>query len=312
MQVNFGTPRTQPARSTDHDHDRGRGLEWRTVADTVGDRIGDGILTSTPAGTLCLCGRGTLLAALLLLGCDTHPAKADPGPRASAAPAAAASSAFHAATKSPASAASATGPSCREQTAQAFLLRRGQIAKPHASPAERREILAARKRSIDYRTREYGRFPGFGSPGDNPHPPRYYAERTTFMGLDVVLNRRIVPALHCVEAALERDCAAHPYQPRHLSGMRFSNTYKDYEISNHVYGIAIDIDPELNPCCDCVGRWSQKKICRKKVDSPFDRMAMPRCWVKVFERYGFHWLGHDELHDTMHFEFLGDPDRILE
>ena len=23
------------------------------------------------------------------------------------------------------------------------------------------------------------------------------------------------------------------------------------------------------------------------------------------------WLGHDALQDTMHFEFLGDPDRIL-
>ena len=27
--------------------------------------------------------------------------------------------------------------------------------------------------------------------------------------------------------------------------------------------------------------------------------------------YGFYWLGHDALEDTMHFEFLGDPEQIL-
>ena len=37
---------------------------------------------------------------------------------------------------------------------------------------------------------------------------------------------------------------------------------------------------------------------------------MPACWVKAFERFGFYWLGRDELEDTMHFEFLGDPAKI--
>jgi hypothetical protein len=39
-------------------------------------------------------------------------------------------------------------------------------------------------------------------------------------------------------------------------------------------------------------------------------MAMPACWVSAFEQYGFYWLGHDELKDTMHFEFLGDPNKV--
>jgi hypothetical protein len=201
---------------------------------------------------------------------------------------------------------------CREQPPQDFLLRQGYLAKPRAPAAERRRIEAARQRAVDYRTRHYGYFSGFGSRRDNPHPPRYYAQLTTFMGLPVVMHRKVVPALACVEAALLRDCAQHDYQPQYVSGMRYHNTYKDYEISNHVYGIAIDIDSHRNPCCGCVGRWSQHKACRKEARSIFDRMAMPECWVRVFERYGFHWLGHDELQDTMHFEFLGDPDRILE
>jgi hypothetical protein len=40
-------------------------------------------------------------------------------------------------------------------------------------------------------------------------------------------------------------------------------------------------------------------------------LELPRCWIDTFERYGFHWLGHDKLEDTMHFEFLGDPGRII-
>jgi len=208
-------------------------------------------------------------------------------------------------------AAGATELQCREQPAQDFLLREGQIAKIGAPAPERRAIEAARKRSIDYRTRHYGRFPGVGNRADNAHPPRFYAKLTKFMGLPVLLNEKVLPALACVEAALRRECREHPYQPKQVGGLRLDNTFKDYEISNHVYGIAIDIDPDLNPCCHCVGKWSERDACKKTVSSPFERMAMPKCWVDVFERYGFHWLGHDELEDTMHFEFLGEPEKIL-
>jgi hypothetical protein len=271
-------------------------------------------VTSNPVSTLC-----TLFAVLLALGCasdrelaEARPVETDPEPVAPAAVAASAGSAFHATVEPPPPPlASAPTPRCREQPAQEFLLRRGQLAKIGATAAEHRLIEAARRRSIEYRTRHYGRFPGVGSRSLNPHPPRYYAERTTFMGLPVVLHRKIVPALACVEAALTRDCALHPYRPRQASGLRLQNTFKDYEVSNHVYGIALDIDSHLNPCCGCVGAWSEHAACKRKVASVFERMAMPRCWVEVFERHGFYWLGHDELEDTMHFEFLGDPDRIF-
>lgn len=207
----------------------------------------------------------------------------------------------------------AAGRVCRQQAPQDFLLRQGQIAKIGASKEERAAIQAARTRANDYRTRYYGYVSGFGSRADNSLPPRHFAQKMKFMGLPLVMHRKVVPALECVEAALRRDCAAEAYEPRRMSGIRIENTFKDYEVSNHLYGIALDIDSHLNPCCKCVGRWKEAEACRKKVSSPFERMAMPKCWVEVFERYGFHWLGHDpELEDTMHFEFLGDPEKILE
>jgi hypothetical protein len=82
-------------------------------------------------------------------------------------------------------------------------------------------------------------------------------------------------------------------------------------VSNHLFGIAIDIDPDRNPCCGCVGAWPDHPACKGSVSTVYERTALPRCWVHAFERYGFYWLGRDrELRDTMHFEFLADPDRI--
>ena len=81
-------------------------------------------------------------------------------------------------------------------------------------------------------------------------------------------------------------------------------------MTNHIYGIAIDVDPDINTCCGCVPPWNDAPRCKRPAKTEYDRMVMPECWVHAFERYGFYWLGHDVLRDTMHFEFLGDPERI--
>ena len=39
---------------------------------------------------------------------------------------------------------------------------------------------------------------------------------------------------------------AEEYRPRYVSGFREKNTFIDYEVSNHLYGIAIDIDSGQN------------------------------------------------------------------
>jgi hypothetical protein len=130
------------------------------------------------------------------------------------------------------------------------------------------------------------------------------------MNLPIRMHRRVIPALKCVEEAIKQACADHPYTPHALAGIRFRNTYRGGEVTNHIYGIAIDVDPAVNTCCGCVTPWNDAPACKKPAKTEYDRMAMPECWVHAFERYGFYWLGHDRLRDTMHFEFLGDPDRI--
>lgn len=197
---------------------------------------------------------------------------------------------------------------CNEQTPQEFL-QRAHLNYAAKSRAERREMLKLRTAAIEYRTAQYGYFEGFGDRKANAKSPAQQSKSTTFFGLPIIMHERVIPALKCVEQQLVIDCAEFDYKPHNLSGLRRKNTYIDGEVSNHVYGIAIDIDPLKNPCCKCLEPWSSSKRCRGN-KTVWERMAMPKCWVDVFERFGFYWLGHDVLEDTMHFEFLGDPDRI--
>jgi hypothetical protein len=200
---------------------------------------------------------------------------------------------------------------CREQTAQAFLIRGNWF--PRTTEADKlKEARKLLEESIKYRTEKYGYFEGFGNPKANPHPPKFYAKTTTFMGMSVQVHEKIIPALKCVEAALKAGPAAGEYHPRAMGGIRFKNTYRGVEVSNHVYGIAVDIEPDRNTCCGCVAPWNEHPLCKQKEKTVWERMVMPRSWVETFEKYGFYWLGHDTLQDTMHFEFLGDPDKITE
>lgn len=198
-----------------------------------------------------------------------------------------------------ASVAPAPTSACNEQAPQDFLVR-GNFLK----------VATGNQRAIQYRTEQYGYFKGFGHAPPDAQPPSAQVVSTTFMGLPIKMHRKVVPALACVEKEIAHSCADHKYTPHALAGIRFRNTYRGGEVTNHAYGIAIDVDPDINTCCGCVKPWSDAPACKRAGKSEYDHMAMPECWVHAFERFGFYWLGHDVLRDTMHFEFLGDPDKI--
>jgi hypothetical protein len=105
------------------------------------------------------------------------------------------------------------------------------------------------------------------------------------------VHERIIPALKCVEAALKSNGAGKEYTPRAMGGIRFTNTYRGVEVSNHIYGIAVDIEPDRNTCCGCVPPWNEHALCKDTKRSIWQRMAMPKSWVDTFD---------------------GDPDKILE
>lgn len=202
-------------------------------------------------------------------------------------------------------------PRCNPQSPKDFLVRSNWQTRARM---EREEIARRRelhRQAIRFRTEHYGFFPGFGEAAWNPRSPMENSAQVTFAGLRVRLNARVIPALRCAEQEIREQCGSTPYQPNRLSGIRDRNTYHNGEISNHVYGIAIDVDPSRNTCCGCVAPWNEHPLCQREVQSIYERMVMPECWVRSFEKFGWYWLGHDTLQDTMHFEFLGDPDQIV-
>lgn len=200
---------------------------------------------------------------------------------------------------------------CNEQQPQDFLVRSNFAGRGRFTPEQTRLRHETAEHALRYRTEQYGRFAPFGRAEWNASAPSVFATTVRFFGLRARVHEKIAPALRCVERELVRACGAFPYVPERLSSLRDRNTYRGGEVSNHVFGIALDIDPMKNTCCGCVPPWNDAPLCHQEGLTTYQRMAMPECWVHAFEKYGFYWLGHDQLMDTMHFEFLGDPARIV-
>lgn len=196
---------------------------------------------------------------------------------------------------------------CYFQKPQAFLIRKNfMIGK----------MIDGKKanQAIRYRVEHYGRVES--APYQELNEKTAYSQATSmrFMGLPLLVHKKVAPALACVERRIKKSCTKpeERYRPRAVGGFRTENSYRGAEVSNHLFGIAIDIDPDRNPCCGCVAPWPEHKACQGSAASVFERTELPRCWIDTFERYGFYWLGRDpQLRDTMHFEFLGDPERVV-
>jgi len=196
-----------------------------------------------------------------------------------------------------------TRKACPLQKPQPFLIR-SNFVKHGALNA------SAHEQALRYRAEQYGNVEGLGLERYNKQKAYSSAVSVRFMGLPLQIHKKVAPALRCVERYLERNCTGSKerYTPHAIGGFRQANTYRGGEISNHLFGIAIDIDPNRNPCCGCVAPWPDHPACLRPHETVFERTALPRCWIDGFERFGFYWLGRDpELRDTMHFEFLGNP-----
>jgi hypothetical protein len=191
---------------------------------------------------------------------------------------------------------------CRVQAPQKSLMRRTFLKRDGTLD------MAKHTAAVRYLSERYGHVDNEATRSWNKKSAQSQSKLVRFMGLPITVHDKIAPALACVEKRIRQTCGAR-YTPHALSGLRTSNTYRGVEVSNHLFGIAVDIDPDRNPCCGCVDPWPSNPICKNQ-GPVFKRTALPKCYIRAFERFGFDWLGHDKLEDTMHFEFLGDPDRI--
>jgi hypothetical protein len=159
---------------------------------------------------------------------------------------------------------------CRLQEPQTFLKRTGFVRRGQLSPARH-------ARAVRYRVEHYGsvELEDMDLEPMNAVRAPSQAVGVRFMGLWVNVHKKIAPALRCVEKRIRKVCTRRKdqYRPQALGGFRDGNSYRGGEISNHLFGIAIDIDSDRNPCCGCVSPWPDHPACKGDVSSVFERTA---------------------------------------
>lgn len=108
----------------------------------------------------------------------------------------------------------------------------------------------------------------------------------TFFGKSLQAHEKVVPCLKAVEAEIKAK-GLDDYKVRSIGGYHPRPGEPLYFF--HMYGGAVDINPDTNPYCDC------------------DTHDIPDSWVKIFEKYGFFWGGNFRTtKDWMHFEWHGE------
>lgn len=141
---------------------------------------------------------------------------------------------------------------------------------------------------------------------------------TSFMGVRVKMNKLVIQSLKCVEKRIKKSCND-KYNVGHLSGWRDSDTILGVETSDHIYGVSLDIDPNINPCCGCTEKWRKSPRCAGEGVIEHDhgpktgRYDLPQCWIDSFKKENWYWYGDDpSLRDTMHFTFIGKPNQTCQ
>lgn len=132
---------------------------------------------------------------------------------------------------------------------------------------------------------------------------------TYFMGFQVMIHRDLLEDLARVEerlaAEMENDPALKEYieSVDFLTGFNWRPIDGTRSLSNHSYGIAIDIIPKDYRGKRAYWRWFKDEISRW-YELPWEnRYAPPASLVRAFEAEGFLWGGKWFFFDGIHFEY---------
>lgn len=138
----------------------------------------------------------------------------------------------------------------------------------------------------------------FGAPGEAGAGQKL--KDVQIMAGSVQVHEKLAPCLESVEAARKSKNIDYVSSPEKggIGGYRAT----DGQIGNdsyHVYGAAIDINPETNPYCNGSSVVGDPAYC--------DNPEIPMELVKIFRDHGFYWGGdYNSLKDYMHFEWHGE------
>ncbi|MFW6294004.1 MAG: M15 family metallopeptidase [Spirochaetota bacterium] len=185
----------------------------------------------------------------------------------------------------------------------------GPLAVPEYS-AEERAALGARADEIDRDPPR--RHPGFMNAiwRITDRSTSWQRQKTTFfLGMKTMVHRDLLEDLAAVEeaimAAARNDAALRAFIAglRTVEGYNFRRVDGTASLSNHSYGVAVDLLPASYGGRQVYWRWARDGGVDWLGLSLRERYSIPQPIVDAFERYGFVWGGKWSFFDTIHFEY---------
>jgi hypothetical protein len=138
----------------------------------------------------------------------------------------------------------------------------------------------------------------------------YRRQKTTFfLGMKTLVHRDLLEDLAAVEEEIlaaarnDRELAAFVEQLQTIEGYNYRRVDGTASLSNHSYGIAIDLIPAWYGRRQVYWRWALNAGLDWYAVPMEQRFTFPAAFVEAFERHGFVWGGKWRFFDTIHFEY---------
>lgn len=130
-----------------------------------------------------------------------------------------------------------------------------------------------------------------------------------FLGLKTMVHREILEDLAAVEEAIlaaartDPAVAAFVETLATVEGYNYRRVDGTESLSNHAYGIAVDLIPRSYRGLQVYWRWADNAGVDWYELPQHQRFQIPEAVVEAFERHGFVWGGKWHFFDAMHFEY---------
>jgi len=135
--------------------------------------------------------------------------------------------------------------------------------------------------------------------GSSPEEINRYLVDATFLGKNIRVNKTMIEDLKNAEREIKQ--TASDYQVSSIGGYNFRYNVNDSStLSDHAFGLAIDINPEANPNMDRPAGSAER-------DPSACTHDIPDAFASAMERNNFFWgAKYASICDAMHFQYGGN------
>ncbi len=188
--------------------------------------------------------------------------------------------------------------------------RDGPLVVPDLSDREEQRLRTVLARMNEQPPQRHGAFPGTLYGVRTAGQAREKMVTVTLMGHRIRVHPMIREPLRRVQEEIDvllRDdpeVQAFNLDLLRVEGFLWRSIAGTQTVSNHGYGIAVDLVPRSYFRRNAYWRWSEQAGIEEWWNIPVERRwTVPRVIVEAFERHGFVWGGRWLFFDAIHFEY---------